>query len=133
FVVAWTSYGQDGSQDGVYARRYSAGGVAQGGEFRANAYTTDSQVHPSVGMDAAGDFVVAWQSFGQDGTGYGVYARRYGAAGAAQGGEFRANVTTTGSQSNPAVAVDAAGDFVIAWDSAGQDGSGAGVYARRYN
>jgi hypothetical protein len=29
-------------------------------------------------MDADGDFIVAWQSFGQDGSGEGVYAQRYG-------------------------------------------------------
>ena len=28
-------------------------------------------------MDATGDFVVAWQSQGEDGSGYGVYAQRY--------------------------------------------------------
>ena len=34
-------------------------------------------------MDAAGDFVVAWESFspGQDGSGEGVYAQRFGSAG----------------------------------------------------
>jgi hypothetical protein len=51
--------------------------VAQGGEFRVNSFTTNNQYNPAVGMDAAGDFVVAWSSYGQDGSGYGVYAQRY--------------------------------------------------------
>ena len=33
FVIAWASYGQDGDGAGVYAQRYHASGVAQGGEF----------------------------------------------------------------------------------------------------
>src|SRR4051812_34151829 len=85
-------------------------------------------------MSSDGRFLVAWQSFGQEGgADYGVYARRYNAAGAAVGGEFRANSSTALNQSGPAVAADGAGDFVVAWQSDGQDGSGYGVYAQRVN
>ena len=28
-------------------------------------------------MDSSGDFVIAWDSYGQDGSGYGIYAQRY--------------------------------------------------------
>ena len=34
---------------GVYARRYNAAGVPQGGEFRVNTYTTGNQSLPAVG------------------------------------------------------------------------------------
>ena len=76
---------------GVYAQRYDAAGVPQGGEFRVNTTTAGDQDVAAVAMDADGDFVVAWQSDGQDGSGCGVYAQRYSAAGVAQGGEFRVN------------------------------------------
>src|SRR5437867_1763175 len=115
FVVVWESFGQDGSGGGMYAQRYNAAGVAQGGEFRVNTTTASDQASPSVAADADGDFVVAWQSYLQDGSGYGVYAQRYNAAGVAQGGEFRVNTTTAGSQASPSVAADADGDFVVAW------------------
>ena len=39
-VITWSSYGQDGSQSGVLAQRYNAAGVAEGGEFQVNSYTT---------------------------------------------------------------------------------------------
>jgi hypothetical protein len=133
FVVVWTSYLQEGSDPNIYAQRYNAVGVRQGGEFRVNAQTTGTHNTPSVAMDDAGNFVIAWTDFVQDGSGLGVYARRYNAAGAAQGTEFRVNTFTTSSQSLPCVAVDADGDSVIAWQSLGQDGSGYGVYAKRYN
>ncbi len=132
FVVAWMSNGQDGSGYGIYAQRYTAAGVAVGSEFRVNTFTTGAQRLPSVALDADGDFVVAWQSAAQDGSGYGIYAKRYTAAGAVIGAEFRVNTFTTGAQINPSVAVDADGDFVVAWQSNGQDGSGYGVYAQRY-
>ncbi len=131
FVIAWTSSLQDGSGDGVYAQRYNAAGVTQGGEFRVNTSTSFDQSDPSVAMDATGDFVVAWES--NDGFDDGVYAQRYTAAGAPQGGEFRVNTVTDSIQRDPSVAMDASGDFVVAWHSYFQDGSGYGIYAQRYN
>ena len=51
----------------------------------------------------------------------------------AVGPEFRLNTFTTGAQSAPEIALDADGDFVAAWTSAGEDGNGSGIVARRYN
>jgi hypothetical protein len=131
FVVAWGSYGTDGSGYGVFAQRLDAAGVAQGDEFRVNSFTTNDQRFPSVAVDADGDFVVVWESLGQDGSADGVFGRRFDAAGAAQGPEFNINDVTAGNQRFPAVAVDADGDFVVSWASYGQDDSGHGIVARR--
>lgn len=133
FVVTWTSDGQDGNGYGIYAQRYNAAGVAQGSEFRVNTTTESNQQASAIAMDAHGDFVITWSSFGQDGSNNGVYAQRYSAAGVAQGTEFRVNTTTLSDQGSPTVAMDAAGDFVVTWTSNGQDGSGNGIYAQRYN
>jgi hypothetical protein len=133
FVVSWMSDGQDGNVWGIYAQRYDNAGVAQGAEFRVNTYTTSSQYYPSVAMDSDGDFVVSWQSPGQDGGGYDIYAQRYDNAGVAQGAEFRVNTYTTEYQYYPSVAMDSDGDFVVSWMSDGQDGSGFGIYAQRYD
>ena len=140
FVVAWSSLGQDGSLDGVYAQRYNSVGVAQGNEIRVNTYTSGTQggtYGTGAAMDSTGDFVAAWQSYGQDGSGYGVYAQRYTLTSetsvSSAGSEFRVNTYTTNNQQNPKVAIDAAGDYVVVWQSNGQDGSGYGVYAQRYN
>src|SRR5262249_20769519 len=134
YVVVWQSTGQDlVGTTGVYGQRYNAYGVPQGSEFRANTYTLSDQSAPAVAMGADGDYVVAWQSY-QDGAGNGILGQRYSAAGVAQGSEFRANTYTTGNQTAPAVALDADGNFVVAWmSSSGQDGDGYGVYAQRYN
>jgi len=133
FVVAWTSYLQDGSATGAYAQRYNSAGVPQGAEFRASTYTTWIQGEPSTAMDQDGDFVIAWSSGGQDGSDSGVYAQAYRANGTLNGAEFRVNTYTTGYQSAPAVAMNHAGDFVVAWESQGQDGDGRGVYAQRFH
>ena len=44
--------------------------------------------------------------------------------------EFRVNAYTTGFAAEPAVASDAAGNFVVVWD--GYDGSSIGVIGQRY-
>ncbi|MBI5760604.1 MAG: hypothetical protein HZA46_18970 [Planctomycetales bacterium] len=132
FVVSWSNYSQDGDLLDVYAQRYDAAGVAQGSEFRVNTTTANHQEDPSVAMNAAGDFVVTWQSSGQDGSSSGVYAQLYNAAGMPQGSEFRVNTYTFNDQRTPSVAMDAAGQFVVAWTSYLQDGSNDGVYAQRY-
>ena len=134
FIVVWMSNLQDGALYGVYAQRYNAAGVAQGSEFRVNTTTADNQINPAVAMDAAGNFVVTWSSNNQDGSGNGVYAQRFNAAGVAQGAEFLVNTTTVGGQSGPAVAMATNGDFVIAWTGSGQDpDASSGIYAQRFN
>ena len=133
FAIAWTSGGQDGSGYGIYAQRYNSAGSPQGGEFQVNTATNDNQSAPSLGMSANGNFVVSWTSNGQDGSEGGVYAQRYNSDGTVAGSEFRVNTTTNGSQAFPSVAMNANGNFIITWQSNGQDGSGAGIYAQRYD
>ena len=133
FIVAWQSQDQDGSGQGIYAQRFGADGVPQGGEFRVNSYTTGDQTSPALDVDDDGNFVIAWRSEDQDGSEGGIYAQRYNAAGGPLGGEFRVNTQTAGDQAMPAVAVDPTGDFVVAWQSYDADASGFGVVARRFD
>ena len=133
FVVVWRSLGQDGSVYGIFGQRYDASGTPLGGEFLVNTYTTNNQRDPRVAAASNGSFVVAWQSITQDGDGYGVFARRYDASGAPQGGEFQVNAHTTSYQGRVDVASDARGNFVVVWHSSYQDGSSLGVFGRRYD
>ena len=98
FVVTWSSDGQDGSGYGIYGQRYAADGTPVGSEFRANTYTTSDQIYSSVTALNDGGFVVTWSSFGQDGSGWGIYGQRYAADGTPVGGEFRANTYTSSDQ-----------------------------------
>jgi hypothetical protein len=148
FVIVWSSGayyggGQDGSGSGVFGQRYDASGVRQGAEFRVNTFTSGFQSLSSIAADPSGDFVVAWTSgsgyYGtqQDGSAGGVFLQRFSAAGASQGSEQRANTTTRGRQTLPAVARDATGAFVVVWQSGGyrftQDGSNTGIFGQRFD
>jgi hypothetical protein len=132
FVVAWTSEEQDGSAYGIFGQRFASSGAAVGPEFRVNTYTASDQATPSVVTDAAGNFVVVWSSFLQDGSFWGVFGQRYAASGTPLGPEFRVNTYTTLDQAHPSVTADSAGNFVVVWDSENQDGSSYGVFGQRY-
>jgi uncharacterized delta-60 repeat protein len=131
YVVVW--HGQNpGSGTGmdVYAQRFSADGTALGLEFQVNTIADNAQRMANVAMDAAGNFVIVWQSKHSDNT-TGIYAQRYNAAGEAQGGEFRVFTTMAGSQDQPAIAMASDGSFVIACNSV--NGTAIEIYAQRYN
>jgi T1SS-143 domain-containing protein len=133
YVATWSSAGQDGSGFGIFSQRYDSAGHPQGSEFQVNTFTSSDQIHSSVATLSNGDYVVTWTSSGEDGSGSGIYGRRFNAAGEAETGEFRINVTTSQSQTDSSIAALANGGFVVTWTSYGQDGSAEGVFARRYD
>ena len=133
YLIAWTSDGQDGSGSGIYAQRYDAWGIKVGSETLINATTAESQSSPTVTGLSDGGYVVTWQSFGQDGDLYGIYAQRYDETGGEVGGEVPINTTTAGYQEAPHITELTGGGYVITWQSHGQDGSDYGVYSRLFD
>ncbi len=134
YVVVWQSDRQDGSKNGVYARVFNADGSARTGEILINNNKTDEQMLPSVAIDASGRFVVAWQSYDTNALSYDIYARSYNADGSTLSAEKRIT-TDAGDQVLASVALDAAGNVVIAYQSKGQDNADGkeGIYLRRAN
>ncbi len=129
FVVAWTSVGQDGSGAGIYARKYDSTGAALTDEFQINSTTAGDQSSPDVAADSFDDFVFVWQSQDQDGSGWGIYRTYYALNGRFEGGEKRVNTYTLGDQTDPVVAFNSNGNWLIAWTSDGQDGTGTEIHA----
>lgn len=116
----------------VVAQRYDRDGVPQGSLVQVTSFGR----YPSVAMAPSGDFVVTWT--GDDGDGEGIEAQRYDASGTPVGSAFVVNTHTTQDQDAPAVAMDAAGNFVVAWDDCcyqyfpGEGGFDEPVVARRF-
>ena len=123
FVVVWDD--TPGGDSQIYARAFDARGNARTESFQVNTFNEGDQDSPVVSMRTDGDFVAVWQSAGQDGSGAGVYGRRYSANGMALGDEFLVNGTTTGDQANSRIAMNVTGDFAIVWE-------GNGIWVRRY-
>lgn len=131
-LVVWQAAGSGGQETDVLGRAFGPSGSPLGPEFVVNSQTSGCQQAPDVAAAPDGTFTVVWQSEGQDGNGFGVFARRFSANGSPLGAEIQVNSTTAGDQRSPRVAHDAAGNFVIVWESFGQDGDGWGVVARRF-
>lgn len=104
FVVVWQN------NNGIFAQRYDASGAAEGTQVQVSG-DTPLNFNPSVAMDAAGDFVVAWTSPDAVKSYSDVMARQFNAAGQPQGSEL----LVSSWAASPSVAMDAAGDFGIAW------------------
>jgi hypothetical protein len=117
-VIVWESMGQDGNHLGLFARRFESG-VPVGDEFQVNTYTDSRQSFPTAAMDAAGNFVVAWRSSRQGSPGGTIYAQRFAADGTRIGSEFLVGPDDSDrdSQSEPQMAMDADGRFMIAWSN----------------
>ncbi|HEY9880895.1 MAG TPA: DUF4347 domain-containing protein, partial [Leptolyngbyaceae cyanobacterium] len=131
FVVTWSSSGQDGSGWGIYGQRYDASGNPAGSEFPINTNTTGDQDYSSVTSLTNGGFVVAWLSGGKDIGDPSIYVQRYDSNGNPVDKEFQVNTTTPPQSFSIAGPVN--DGFAVAWSSFEQDGSGYGIYGRRYD
>ncbi|MDB5875682.1 MAG: uncharacterized protein JWQ07_5124, partial [Ramlibacter sp.] len=133
FVITWQS--PDASGNGIFARHFAANGIAIGGEFAVNAYALGEQSTPSVVALPNGGFLISWMSYGQDGSGNGVFGQAFDAAGQRVGNYFRISQSTSGDQEvagqvgGVPVAVLTSGNIVQVWDGAPQI-SGNEIYAR---
>jgi hypothetical protein len=132
FVVVWRSQ-QDGSDYGVFGRRYDSSANPLASEFQINVRTAASQIQPRVAGNAAGAFVVVWTDYSSGFMDRDIFARRFNSAGTAVAVEFKVNTYTPSTQNYPAVAISSAGDFTVVWNSSFQDGYRFGVFARTFD
>lgn len=126
-VVAWGRMEGDGHLSGVRARRLSAAGALLGDEWQVNQATLYNQSRPALAALADGGFVITWVSESVRGVdpnvietvvesyAVDVIARRFDAAGAPRGNEFKVNTDALRCD-NPAVAAAADGGFAIVWE-----------------
>jgi hypothetical protein len=132
-IVAWEASGRDGSASGIVARRFDRFLLPLTGEIDVNATTAGLQSRPRVASAASGDFLIAWESWGQDAGGPGVFARLFNFLEQPAAVEFQVNTYSPGAQRRPALAASPAGQFLVAWESLGQDGDASGVFAQAYS
>jgi hypothetical protein len=133
FVIAWDSWNQDGGDRGVYAQRFDATGNKVGTEFRANTTIAFSQAKPRVKYFSDGKLVIIWESFKQDGSGYGMYGRIFNSDGTAYTNEFQINTYTMDYQWYGDVDVFSDDSFIAVWCSWEQDGDDGGIYIQRFS
>lgn len=114
-VVTWSSFGQDGSMQGIFGQRLSSSGVKMGGEFAVNQYTRYNQRTPSVVGLPNGRFAVVWISEQERfENSIDVYGRVMSAEVGQNGSEFLVN-TGTNICANPILSPLPDGGFMVGW------------------
>ncbi len=130
YVVAWQSFNNDGSLNGIAAERFDPTGQMIDGLSPVNTTTLGHQVSPVViGLDDGG-FVVSWSGPETGGT-LGVFAQRYDAGDVPVSGEMNINIDIAGTQDAPAVAALGNNGYIIAWE--GNEAGDYDIYTQRYD
>jgi len=133
FVITWTGEGL-GDGFGIFASVFDKNGVNLTNEFLVNNHTSDIQLFSSSCRLSDDTFSIAWQSYDQDGDGYGVFGSVNNATnGANITSEFQVNNYTTDSQITPTISGFTDKAFITTWISSGQDGDSSGVFAAIFN
>lgn len=130
-VVVWTDTFSATDHD-IRAQRYNAAGQKTGSEIVVSFSGLD-EGSPTVAMDAGGNFVVSWMQTLPGGD-TNVVAQRFNSAGAAVGGVVQVGAGTF-REHNPSIAMDARGDFVVAYtrDTNYVGNTTPDVFAKLYN
>jgi hypothetical protein len=103
-----------------------------------NVASSGDQLAPRVAMSASGSFVVAWEDDSSDADDvsgkvcHDVKVRGFKAGGCGAFSELVVNATTAGNQQSPDVAMDAAGNFVVAWADDNDLNGYYQIYARGF-
>ena len=100
-----------------------------------NATRGGQQIDPAVATSASGNYVIVWTSDIKGQTN--IFGQLYNAEGLKIGTQFTVNTTASTTWGTPAVAMDALGDFVVVWSSAGPNSNAqtsfSDIFARIYN
>lgn len=112
FVIVWLIKYQTFTYD-IYFQRYTSTGIPLGVNTKVNEQAGLAG-NTSFSMDATGNFVVVW-SDSRNGD-LDIYFQRYASDGTPLGVNTKVNDDTGNNfQSQPSIAMDAVGDFVVVW------------------
>ncbi len=131
FAIVWV---QDRSSHPIMARLFDPNGTPAVGAFQVNAEDIASMTRPSIAMNPAGYFVIAWDGDPNRASDDDIYARLYDPNGLPTGQPLLVNTTRTGAQQRPQVAINDANEFVIVWEHETDDPNVAtDIFARRFD
>lgn len=135
FLVVWhgPDRGSAANATLIQQREFSADGKALTAEQRVSEELQQLQFLPRVAWHPDGRRVVAWDGQAIVSSSFDVLRRRFNAAGEPLSEVEAANQFTTSAQRRAEVVMAADGRYVVAWQSATQDGSDWGIFARCFS
>jgi hypothetical protein len=135
FVVAWDNidpYLGTGEPD-VTAQRFDAAGGFVGPQILVTSDASRYFYHPTIAMDADEDFVVVWTENPPASGPWSAFGQRFAADGTPAGAAFTVSTDVWDHSSGPQriapVAMNASGEFVVAWI----EYTPSRVWAQRYD
>lgn len=127
-AVVYRTDGLLGIDAGIWGRTFNSNGTERHTWSLISSGSTETAA--SIAMDRDGNFVVVYESSG-DGDGTGVFVRHYDANFHVLGTAYQVNVTTTGNQNMPSVAMIDLKNYVVVWSGRGT-GDTDGVFNRQF-
>ena len=125
-VIAWDDHRNLSTS--VYAQTYTPTGEPRGANSAVATFWSNES--PAIATDSLGNFVITWSHF--SGNRNDIYAQRYTPGGIPEDTSFKVNNNAEPSYpTNPAIAMDCTGSFVIIWDG-NQDDSWRDIFGQRY-
>jgi hypothetical protein len=131
YVVCWQSDHVVAQDFNIYAQLFNENGKVHKKEVRINSQTTDNQINPRVCNLSNGSFVIIWQSYFQDDSGYGIFGQLYDNNFNALGNQFQVNTSTVGDQIDPQITSVSSNDFIVIWKN--NDIAKQGIYGQIFN
>ena len=118
FVVVWADDNDNNDSYDIRGSGFDSDGRKQFGPIVINSGLTGGQQNsPAIAMDAEGNFVVVWQDDNDNNDYYDIRGSGFGSDGSKQFGPIVINSGLTGGQPlDPAIAMDAEGNFVVVWE-----------------
>jgi len=130
FMVVWESQNipEDPNKTSICSQLYDSSGSTIGPEFTINSQPATCR-YSAVAMDSDGNFAVVWMKEASKNS---VVARLYNADGSAGTEPFAVNTISFNSITQPSVAMDGSGHFVVTWDGDPNRAGDDDIHARLY-
>ncbi len=114
FAVVWL---EDKSRNSIMAGLFDPNGAPLTDTFKVNTISFSSVTRPSIAMESAGYFAVAWDGDPKLAGLDDIHARLFDPNGAPLSEQFFVNSTFEGPQRYPKVAMNDRQEFVIVWET----------------
>jgi hypothetical protein len=116
YVVAWDDDQENDDSFEIGARGFYTNEQEMFAQMFANNTTVGQQRNPDVAMDASGRCLVIWEDDADMNGVYQIKARGFSADGSQLLPEMTVNLLAAGNQINPAVTMDASGNWFAVWE-----------------
>ena len=130
---AWRSFGQDGDQGAIVARKFDPTLQSATREVVVNEWKVGNQDDVSLAALPGGAVLVVWTSPSEGSARREIHARRLGRDGIPAGDVIRVDQGEGADANLPAAGADAEGNATIAWARTDANGAPIGIFARRMN